>query len=244
MSTDPARAAPPTHAFYGSGLGTRLVDPGNYPPPIQDYLREEERLLATLEDGFATVVEVGCMHGRYLDWAVSRGKSYLGVDPVPHYIRQGRERLPRQAHEPGIRRFVQGTAEEIDRVLRREGVTADQRLLLFFPFNSFGQARLPRPIVDALARAGAPFLICSYRTDDRASETRRHYYEACRYSDLRQITDDSGVRFQSADGLWSAAYHPSVMDEMFAAAGVRVKSVGFADVGMGYLRVPPSFAGG
>jgi hypothetical protein len=244
MSNDPGSAGSQTHAFYGSGLGTRLIDAGNYPPSIQDYLHGEEQLLASLEDGFSTLVEVGCMHGRYLEWAVARGKNYLGVDPVQPYIRQGHERLALDPPKAGTCRFAQGTAEEIDLVLRQEGITEDERPLLFFPFNSFGQARFPRPIVAALSRARAPFLICTYGTGDRASEVRKRYYDACGYADLTQLSDESGVRFVSSDGLHSAAYHPPVMAGMFAAAGLRVKAVEFSDVGTGYSSLQPSFAGG
>lgn len=244
MSNDRASAAPHTHAFYGSGPGTRLIDDGNYPPAIQEYLRAEERLLASLADGFSTLVEVGCMHGRYLDWAASHGKAYLGVDPVDAYIRQGRQRLAEDSAPRGTARFARGTAERIDQVLAREGITGDARPLLFFPFNSFGQSRTPRDIAAALGRARAPFLICSYGTDERASAVRRRYYEACRFADLREVADDTGVRFQSADGLHSAAYHAAVLEGMFRAEGVAVRTMEFADVGMACLGLPSSWDGG
>ena len=72
--------------FYSVGLGDRLIKESNYPSEILAYLESENKLVLEFLSDFETLVEVGCMNGRYLDLAVESKKKYIGVDIVSRYI--------------------------------------------------------------------------------------------------------------------------------------------------------------
>jgi hypothetical protein len=55
------------------------------------FLKQEEHLVSAVADGIDTPIEVGCMHGRNVDWAVKHKKSYFDLDQVHRYIRTGRQ---------------------------------------------------------------------------------------------------------------------------------------------------------
>lgn len=228
----PGDPEPATLRFYASGKGSRLVEPVNYPAAIQRYLAEEAELLARFAGGFSMLIEIGCMEGRYARWALARGKRYLGIDPVEEYVAAGRKALG-LARLPGAEcRLLEGCAESVDRILAGEQILGRERVLLFFPFNSFGQIREPAPVVEALARCASPILIGTYATDAAATQARAAYYGNCGFAGLTSSTDAAGVRFRSDDGLESVAYHPDYLAALFARAGIEIACERFAEIGM------------
>ena len=60
---------------------------------VKVYLDDEEAFVEhVMSSGYDYLVEVGCGYGRYLDWAMSRGYSYAGLDIVPWMVDIGRVR--------------------------------------------------------------------------------------------------------------------------------------------------------
>jgi hypothetical protein len=45
-------------------------------------------LLREKAEDFDVLVEIGCMHGRALDWSLAHGKRYVGIDITPRYIKE------------------------------------------------------------------------------------------------------------------------------------------------------------
>jgi len=67
----------PTKDFYEDGRGNPLIDPLFFPPEVEDFLKKEELILLSIKDSLDLLIEVGCMQGRYLDWAVAEKKPIL-----------------------------------------------------------------------------------------------------------------------------------------------------------------------
>ncbi len=221
-------AASPTQRFYAKGPGDRLIDPACYPASIVKFLDAEEKLLAAAKEHFDILVEVGCMQGRFLSWAVRAGKAYVGLDVVPRYLDEGRQAAAHQGLSPEQYRFQLLPAEELD-------VAAPPRSLLFFPFNSLGNMGDVAAVFQALKRSGCPFFISSYATSPQASRCREEYYGRCGYQDVHCLRDHRGVWFISREGLHSVAYHPDFLLGHFRQNGCEATAIPFAGMGMAYV---------
>ena len=219
--------------FYASGLGDRLVDENRYSASIRHFLSAEKELLDVAQASFETLVEVGCMDGRYLRWAIASGKSYLGVEPVSRYAAAARRKIARLGGDRSRYRAVRGSAESLDGILAAE-TTGTEPALVFFPFNSFGNARDPRPILRALANIGQPVLISSYRTTAMATLSRQRYYERCAYRRLRKETSSQGIRFVTDEGLNSMAYEPEFLCTLAADTGLDLIPIRFGGIGLAF----------
>ncbi len=231
----PAASLAPSasHQFYASGLGDRLVDELRYPTGIQEFLSAERKLLIALRPMFTMLVEVGCMDGRHVDWAVAHRKSYLGVEPVSRYAAAAQRSIRRSRLDPARYRVLENTAEHLDGILT-EQVKPRERCLVFFPFNSFGNAQHPTRILSTLALTGRPVLISSYRTTRLATRIRRGYYERCAYRSLRQEISTEGIRFVTDDGLSSVAYRPRFLARLAATDGLDLMPVRFGQIGLAF----------
>lgn len=222
--------------FYGNGQGDRLIDPLFYPKGIKLFLEDEEKLLKSLAPFFDLLIEVGCMHGRYLCWAIRRKKSYIGIDVVERYISAGKQRLGELKMPSDQCRFVLGGAEDIADIIHPNDLGVDVgRCLAFFPFNSFGNMPNSKPVMKSLAQSELPFCISSYRISQKATECRKRYYENCGYGRIKTSRRRNGVRFSSPDGLSTIAYDPTFLRGMFASNNVDVRSMSFSQIGMAYL---------
>lgn len=223
--------------FYGKGKGDRLIDPLFYPKSIRLFLIDEEMLLNRLSQSFDLLVEVGCMHGRYLEWAVDNGKHYLGVDVVRRYVSAGKSRLEKFRRSSMKHKFVLGGAENISKIVVPSdwNVTAE-RCLLLFPFNSFGNMPDPFSVATSLGQGCLPFLISSYRTSVKATTCRERYYRNCGYRSLRRYKSGKGIRFTSPDGLNTMAYEKTFILELFRSVGMDVCLMSFSQIGMAYMK--------
>jgi hypothetical protein len=223
--------------FYDSGQGDRLVDASCYPLEIVHFLHEEQRLLNLLADSIDLLVEVGCMEGRYLDWAFANDKMYLGIDIVQRYIEAGKTRLKTGRFPAFSYRMRIGDAEEISTLLKAEGFEySNTRALLFFPFNSFGNMSSAERVIENLADANLPFVISTYGTSTDANACRHTYYKSCEYKDITMNANDDGVRFFSPDGLNTIAYSSTYMQVLFNRYKLTVQRLPFSCIGIAYMR--------
>ena len=222
--------------FYGNGQGDRLIDPLFYPKSINLFLEDEEKLLKLLAPFFDLLIEVGCMHGRYLCWAIRRKKYYIGIDVVERYIFAGKQRLGELKTPSDQCSFILGNAEDIADIIHPNDLGVDVgRCLAFFPFNSFGNMPNPKPVVKSLAQSGLPFCVSSYRISQKATACRMKYYRNCGYGRIKTLRGRNGVRFSSLDGLNTIAYDPTFLGGVFASNNVDARSMPFSQIGMAYL---------
>lgn len=223
----------PTKDFYESGCGDYLIDFSFFPEEVKDFLLKEELLLSPIEDSFRLLIEVGCMHGRYLGWAVERGKSYIGIDVVHRFIEEGRRRIA-EMQLPVSYQFVEGAAEDIPTLIPVRRLR-NKKCLLFFPFNSFGNMEDAEPVIAAVKASGLSFLISSYQTTATANACREEYYRRCGYRNIRRTVNDKGVCFYSDDGLRTVAYHPAYIRRICIKQNVAVRSMPFSFFGIAYF---------
>lgn len=221
--------------FYSSGYGDRLVDPSKYPKEIVNYLKAEEKLLLSFSSQFDLLVEIGCMDGRYLDWAVGQDKRYLGIDIVDRYVKMGRNKLLSRGSPLTRCRIEICDATVVHELPFRNGwLTVQDRALIVFPFNSFGNMKKPDEVLGSVSKTQKPFLICSYLVDDLANKVRLQYYNNCGYGQIKCLTDDRGVRFVSDDGLDTIAYYPAYLEQLCEENRVFVEMVPISSIGVGY----------
>jgi len=223
----------PTKDFYEGGRGDSLIDPSLFPEEVKDFLLKEELILSSAGDSFRLLIEIGCMHGRYLEWAIERGKSYVGIDIVSRFIKEGRRRIA-ELRLPVDCQFIEGAAEDIPTLIPVKRLR-NKKCLLFFPFNSFGNMEDAGPVISAIKMSGLPFLISSYQTTAGANARREEYYRRCGYRNIRCSTNDKGVCFCSDDGLRTIAYHPTYIKKICKRQNLVVKSMPFSFLGMAYF---------
>lgn len=218
--------------FYASGLGDRLIDSETFPSAILDFLQGEEAVLRSTSQDVDTLIEVGCMEGRWLEWAVKIGKCYVGVDVVSRYIQECLSRITCMNLDRDRYQCVLGSADYLE--ILRSYWSSSVHPLAFFPFNSFGNMEDPCAVIESLRKSETLFLISSYDTSTYATACRLEYYANCRYSDLQCIEDDRGVLFHSPDGLHSFAYHEDFLIREFRKHGLEIEVITFADIGRMY----------
>src|ERR1700733_13886493 len=149
---------PSLYEFYVSGLGERLIDPMNLTPEIILFFQEEENILNSLLDQIDLLVEVGCMNGLHLNWAIKHEKKYIGVDFVPWYVELGREHVQQYSVSHENYQFFCGNAENTGDFIHPEHLGVERAsTLLFFPFNSFGSISSIEKVLTSIRESNLPF---------------------------------------------------------------------------------------
>jgi len=224
--------------FYGSDLGNRLINDALFPEEIKEFLKLEKELLSEIIPLFDSLVEVGCMQGRYLQWATKHVQNYIGIDIVSSYIEEGCRNLTQNYGKLIKGHFILGDAEKIDTILNWEKFSINpNRTILLFPFNSFGNMQNYLAVIKSLKKSGASFIISTYSTSEIATSIRYKYYEACKYSNLKKEKTNEGVVFSSKDGLWTIAYHQNFLLRIFKEEKLKVDVVNFAGIGKAYIAI-------
>jgi hypothetical protein len=202
---------------------------------MSGFLKAEEDCVNSLSDRFDSVVEVGCMEGRYLTWAVKQSKNYTGVDIVPKYIEAGLRRIQDLGLCRRTYRFLLGAAEDSGTLIQAQhSRIATDKCLLLFPFNSFGNIASYERLVANLAESGIPFLISTYSTTKLATQLRREYYARCGYADIEVRRELAGVCIVGSEGLHSMAYYPDYLDSLLGRHGLKYATAPLAKIGIAY----------
>jgi hypothetical protein len=222
--------------FYASGAGDRLIDDSHYPNEVQVFLRNEVQLLEQQFRSKSLLVEVGCMSGRYVDWAHAHGCRYLGIDVVERFVQVGNKRL-QQMHLPDDQfRIILVGAQNVSQAVRATFPQARvEDILCLYPFNSIGNMMSVQAPLASLAELGSSFFVSSYQTSPAANRIRLTYYHQAGYLDVRSHEIIAGVLFSSSDGLHTIAYHPDLMLQVMHEHGLRAKLIPFQDLGASYI---------
>ncbi len=226
-----------TRTFFETTLADRLMDPECFSTEIKEYLKEEQSMVNSSEGFIDLLIEVGCMNGRYLDWAVKHKKRYIGIDIVARHISAGRKTVLERGLSADSCQFLLGDAEEISQLVRPERLMVDRsRCLLLFPFNCFGNVLNVKRLMESLQETGLPFLISSYQLSEYATACRFEYYRRCGYREINVFRDEVGVSFLSSDGLKTTAYDPEHLQQLFSAYDIPVKVISWSNLNLAYVR--------
>lgn len=227
---------PSSLEFYKQGYGDRFIDSSYFTEEVREFIKEERKIIDSTRHTFSLLVEVGSMHGRYLDWAVSVNKMYIGLDIVTNYIQMGQEIVASRSLSPEMYQFITGDASEIPYLLKSAYLPVElQHCLLFFPFNSFGNMLNITRILENLQSSQLPFFISSYQTTDYATQCRFDYYKRCGYTHIRVSSDETGACISSSEGLRSIAYHPWYLQKLCNDHCLSISMIPFSDIGMAYV---------
>lgn len=222
--------------FFETNVAENLMDAAYIPQEVAEFLRQERRIIGLLEDSFDLLVEVGCMDGRYLDWAIRRRKRYIGIDIISRHIQSGRRRVAERGESPERYRFVRGDAEEVAALVEPEQFEVSrERSLVLFPFNIFGAVTSAGRVLASLRQSKLPFLISSYQTTEYATSCRLRYYSNCGCRGIRILKDDKGVCFTTENGLQTTAYHPLYLQKLCGDYGLAITPVAWGDINMVYV---------
>lgn len=197
--------------FYGERKGWRMFDSHTLTLEIESYLRAEAVFLGkTMGAGYKTLIEVGCGYGRYLDWALSRGYSYVGLDIVPWLVELGQMRVTRaRSRYPGARCAIyRHPAESIARATREYCPDLNEHnALAFFPFNCLGNVARFDTVIDSLKASRLDLVVSTFKTDAVATRIRKDYYGKCGYEQLNSRIMKQGLLIISEEGFHAMAYH-------------------------------------
>jgi SAM-dependent methyltransferase len=235
-------------AFYDEGGGARLADAAGYPPSIRRYLIQESQLIerVLLSGEYGTVLEVGCMQGRFLSRARALGLHYRGIDLAPKLVMAGQARCRDLGGGPEETWIWNCSAIELGRLVRGQAFffpPMEAPLLALLPFNCIGNMVEPEETLASIVRCGFEMLICTYMTDLRATAVRRDYYAQCGYEGITVHEENRGVVFRSREGLRSIAFHPHVLKGMIVKCGSVLESIDlFAPCGIAYRARPVSLS--
>mgnify|MGYP001466761920 CR=1 FL=1 len=222
--------------FYGSNLGDRLIDETLFPIEVKLFLEAEKKLLEKIIKPFNTLIEVGCMYGRYLQWANDNVQNYIGIDIIKSYVKIGQKNSKIHSNKLSNCFFILGNAENLDTILNWKKLNLDpNKTLIFFPFNSFGNMQNYLSVIQSLKKTATSFFISSYTTNKAATLSRQKYYQACNYSNLKEEKNEEGVVFSSTDGLRTMAYHQKFLVESFKEQGLKIDTTFFGNIGIAYL---------
>lgn len=225
--------------FYMNGYGDRFIDATYYTTKILQFFKEERELLDRFSSSIDVLIEVGCMHGRYLNWTIENNKHYIGIDRVDDYINQGQQLLLNQGLSFKKYQFIKGDARELSTLihpLKSTGV----RAMILFPFNCFGNIIDFQRVITNLEECSFSFIISSYQTSQDATLCRYEYYHACGYSQLQISHDEDGVCITSAEGLHSMAYQPEFLQRAFHKHGLHIQTIPFSLLGIAYVKMKNS----
>ncbi|MCD5973013.1 class I SAM-dependent methyltransferase [Pseudomonas quasicaspiana] len=220
--------------FYASGAGDRLFSDEHFPTAISAFLQSERTLLAGAATHKKAIVEVGCHEGTYAKWAKAAGKLYLGVDPVERYIRQG---LAKHSDLDVTEcKLVVGNAEQVDEIIAREldGILPND-ILIFIPFNCFGNITDVESAVGSIARSGCSLFLSSYQTSPLALSARFSYYAACAYNPLILSRTERGELFHDNKGLHTYAYAAEWLTDLFSRFAITVSPVLHGEIGQAFV---------
>lgn len=207
--------------IYSAGLGDRLVEERRFPKAIIEHQELEKQWLFRLSASAQSIVEVGCMDGRLMEWTIKRGLSYLGLDVVERYIKLGKDRM-REVNIAAAQ-MVRWNAERINELAGEQKYSqCFAKAFLFYPFNSFGNFHNIIRAIESLSKIRCHFLISSYTTDKKATKIRSEYYAACQYKNLKVTRDNRGVLFTSKEGLYCYAFEIDYLAPLFHKYGVKV----------------------
>ena len=222
-------------SFYGEDRGWLMFDAEKLTPEIKAYLEAEVVALGQVvhQGGYKRLVEVGCGWGRYLDWALSGGLSYVGLDIVPWLIKMAELRLTaaRVKYQNPLCSVHLHEAEKLAELpfLKRSG----QETLVWFPFNCFGNVSKIDQVIDSLLSLGLDCAISTFKTDAVSTKARREYYESCGYRNLSTRIVRSGLIFNSEEGFHANAYNRAFLSDYFVRRGFSLRSD--LDLPVGYL---------
>jgi hypothetical protein len=224
--------------FYTSSIGNNIMEKKCFPEEINQYLESEKRSLESFIDKYNLFVEIGCVKGRHLKWALNKGKYYVGIDIVDRHILDATKQASSLNLDSNQYKFICGRAENFHTILNNlsnTNYTPTRNSLTYFPFNILGNIENFNRLIMNLKDSNVNFYMSSFKTDEFSTKVRKKYYTQCGCSNLIEIQDDTGIRFKSQEGLDTIAYFPDWLNKRFLDIGIKIKVYELSKIGVAYV---------
>lgn len=195
--------------LYESGKGDTLIDSSLYPPDVVKYLTEERIEINKKLVSYTHLFEIGCMSARHLDQAITNEKMYTGIDIVQRYIDQANKKNLDINGWGSLYNVICYNALELDKLFQTDSNlnTLDKsKILLLFPFNSFGNLDDCEKMTQVLNRLNIDFMINSYKTDSLTNKFRMNYYLKSSMTNLQLKETEDSVVISSSENLNSKCF--------------------------------------
>lgn len=226
-------------SFYESSVGNNIMEKKCFSEEINQYLEFEKCLLESIINKFNVLVEIGCVKGRHLQWALDKGKYYVGIDIVNQHILDAREVASSLNLDSSQYKVVCEQAENFYTILNNLNIDIDDKqkynTLIYFPFNILGNVENFEQTIMSLKESNVDFYISAFKTDNFSTKIRKNYYNKCGCKDIIEIQDDTGIRFKSKEGLNTIAYFPNWLNQKFFEMDIKIKTYEISKVGIAYI---------
>lgn len=223
--------------FYGSGRGDKLLFEQNYPKEIVDYLDKEKEVLLNISKDYKVIIEVGCMSGRGIDCILANKLKYIGVDIVNRYIEKGKELAIKKGLDRNSYEYFCIPAENLQALLKESLILKDvdkTQVLIYFPFNCFGNFNNVSLCINALKSIQYDFIIFTYQNSETALNSRYKYYKNCKYENIKIEHETNGIRFVSEDGLNTIAYSKEWLSNNIMFKEKEFEVIDFGSIGLAF----------
>jgi len=208
--------------FYETPNGQTLLCEANYPSEVKHYLSAEKNAMDSMALQYQTIVELGCIDGRYSYLVKLNYKTYIGVDKCLETILNGKEKESKNislVHMDALE-YLEQKAKDF-----KEGT------LLLFPFNALGNMKTRTEIMGYIKRCRLDTLISTYNISSMALSSRREYYALSKPQNLKAITDQKEVLFTSINGLHSRSISTEWLNGMLKDVDCKLTSTALGKIG-------------
>lgn len=217
-------------SIYNSEIGDELINPRNYNKDIALYLKEEKALMTRILNKAETVIEAGCMHGHNCLFLNSLDINYIGIDIVDRYINMAKNKFK---DTPKVM-FVYDDITNLKNILFELKITPTDKLIVLFPFNSFGNLETSESTLIKLLEGGFNIAIFTYKIDNFTNSIRSDYYKKSGFKDLQLKINRTGACFFSANGLNSYAFTIDWINEIAQKTNKHFTATTFSRIGVMY----------
>lgn len=217
--------------FYSGELGEEILNPTNFTPEINAFLKAEQQILLHQlnldRSKYDALLEVGCANARNIHLSLPTKLHYFGIDFMDSAIKIGRQEINRNNWAGTLK-----CLSLLDLNAQTTPVPDKMRTICLLPFNLFGNVLAPDVVINNLSLLNYNLLLSTY------SPKRKHsiaqYYHSCGLKEIKMIDRAHGVLFKGSHGFKSMLYNPSYIKELAGQAGFYIDTYEFSTLGILY----------
>ncbi|GAA5020300.1 hypothetical protein GCM10011506_05130 [Marivirga lumbricoides] len=217
-------------SIYDNEIGNRLIDSKNYSRAISEFISLERQITCNGISEYSQVIEIGCMHGRLLQFVREQNQRYLGIDYSKKQIDYGTRFFSNYMGSDC--KLIHGNAECLADISELRFLTPEKRSIAIYPFNSFGNINNHLSAINSISRLNVDFIIFTYTCSELANKERALYYYGSGFTDLLISRSAKGVLFESPEGLSTYSFEESWIKDNFLKNGVKVSVTNFGQIGL------------
>ena len=192
---------------YSSHKWWGIMNKENFSLEIMKMLENELYFLkAKISDQkYDLVIEIGCGEGKNA-FFLSQFVNYVGLDADKMFIEKAKSVM--KEHSVENARFYNLSSHQLDQIL----IPIDFKVLVFIPFNLFGNLSNPTSMLDDIFFRNWDLAIFTYQDNDLTQRERFKYYRNCGI-EIEYKNHGEYSTFRSKDGFDSKVYSEIFMKE-------------------------------